>query len=64
MSDEKPIDQLAVLRAQLDQNMALCPELARMARAIYDAFKAQEFTDSQALYLAAVQMLQNPGTAP
>jgi hypothetical protein len=66
MSDEKDqkLDQLAVLRAEIDQMAALAPELARVAHAWFDAFKEAGFDDKQALYLAASQVLQNPGTAP
>lgn len=59
-----PLDELAMLRAQLDQAIALAPELARAARGYFAAFAACGFTDKQALYLAAAQLLQNPGAAP
>lgn len=57
-------DNLAALRAQMDQGLMLAPELARATRAWYDAFLAQSFGDSQALYLAAVQLVQHPGRCP
>jgi hypothetical protein len=64
-SDEPdPLDQLAVVRAEIDQLQALAPEGARVARAWYDAYRNQNFTDRQALYLAAAQVLQNPGVPP
>lgn len=59
-----PADPLAILRAQLDQGIALAPELARGVRAYYDAFTQQGFEDKQAMYLTACQMLQTPGPPP
>lgn len=57
-------DQLAVLRARLDQAIALAPELARAARGFYLAFKTVGFSDAQALYLTAVQVLSDVTLAP
>ena len=62
--DTDPADQLAILRAQIDQMVALAPELARSAKGCFDAFQAEGFSERQALYLAAAQMLQNPGAPP
>ena len=61
---EDPEDPLPALRAQMDQMLMLAPELARAARAFFDAYKAQGFEDKQALYLTAAQLLQDPGTPP
>jgi hypothetical protein len=61
---DEPIDQLAVLRAQLDQMIAIMPEMARTAWAWFGVFQGEGFSDKQALYLTACQMIQNPGTAP
>lgn len=63
MTDE-PIDQLAVLRAELDQLVAMMPEIARAARAYFAAFRKEGFDDKQALYLTAVEVVQNPGVPP
>lgn len=60
-NDPDALDQLAVLRAQMDQALGLAPELVRAYRAYFNEFTAQGFTESQALYLSAAQMLQNPG---
>lgn len=62
--DQEPIDHLAILRAALDQALALAPELARTYRAYFEALQAVGFDDRQALYLTACQALQNPGTPP
>lgn len=64
MSDDEPTDPLPALRAEIDQMVMLAPELARNVRGFYDAFKAEGFTDTQALYLAAVQLTQGAGKAP
>ena len=64
-SDERiPEDLLVVLRAQIDQMAMLAPEMARSTRDWFDAFTSVGFTDSQALYLTAVQLKDNPGKAP
>lgn len=63
MADE-PEDPLPDLIASLDQLLALAPELARTYRGYYEAFMARGFSDSQALYLSACQVLQTPGKAP
>jgi len=59
-----PADQLAALRASIDQMTAVAPELVRAARGWFDAFQGQGFSERQALYLTATQMLQSPGVAP
>lgn len=64
MSDDQPHDPLIALRAQLDQAIAMAPELARTTRGYVDAYLAEGFTERQALYLATAQILQHPGTAP
>ena len=64
MSDFHADDPLVVLRAEIDQMIALAPEVARAARGMFQAFKAEGFTDSQALYLIAVQLKDTPGKAP
>jgi len=58
------LDQLAVLRAQMDQLVKLAPEIARCARAWMDAFRGEGFDDKQALWLAVCELLQNPGAPP
>lgn len=64
MARDDPEDPLPKLRAELDQMLMLAPEMARAARAWYEAYKGEGFEDSQALYLTAAQLLQNPGEAP
>jgi hypothetical protein len=65
MSDDiDPQDQLAALRATLDQAIASAPEIARDVHGYYQAFKAEGFSDPQALYLAVCTIQQKPGTAP
>lgn len=62
--DFTPEDPLPALRAEIDQSVAMAPEFARWARGQYDAFIAQGFNESQALYLTAVTIKDNPGKAP
>jgi hypothetical protein len=65
MDDHEPQDDpLVALRAGLDQAIAMAPEIARTARGFFNAFAAEGFTESQALYLAACQMHGKPGNAP
>jgi DNA polymerase IIIc chi subunit len=65
MSDDfSAQDQLVLLRAEVDQMIGLQPEIARLARATFKAFRSEGFTDNQALYLTAVQLKGNPGVAP
>jgi hypothetical protein len=59
-----PDDPLPKLRAELDQTIALAPEIARVAFGFYAAFLTEGFNASQALYLTVGQLHQNPGTAP
>jgi hypothetical protein len=61
---ENPVDPLVVLRAEIDQMVALAPEVARTARGLFDAFVKEGFTEKQALYLTAAEILQSPGTPP
>lgn len=64
MPEEDPRDQLAAMRAAFDQAVASAGEIARITRGYYDAFRAEDFTDQQALYLAVCTLQQKPGTAP
>ena len=61
---EDPRDGLAALCAELDQAIMLAPEQARLARAMFDAYAEQGFSDQQALYLTAAQIVRDPGVAP
>lgn len=61
---DDPVDHLHALRAGLDQVIAVAPEIARTAKGYHEAFTAEGFSNSEALYLAACQLLQKPGTAP
>jgi hypothetical protein len=40
-------DPLPLLRAQFDQALAMALEVARVARGLYDAFKAAGFSDAE-----------------
>lgn len=57
-------DPLHVLRAELDQALAQAPELARMTRGFFDAYRGENFSEAQSLYLTVTQIQQHPGTAP
>ena len=61
---DPPEDPLPALIAALDQVLAMAPQLARVARGTFEAFTEAGFTESQALYLTAVQLQSDPGTAP
>ncbi len=62
--DDHDVDPLVRLRAELDQAVAMAPELARTARGYYEAFGAEGFSERQALFLTIAELLQNPGVAP
>lgn len=62
--DINPEDPLPALRAEIDQMLAMAPELTRTYRSYFEAFTDKGFSESQALYLTAAQVLQNPGKAP
>lgn len=57
-------DPLPQIRADIDQAIATIPELVPLAKAWYDGFVDQGFSDRQALYLTACQMHSSPGNAP
>lgn len=59
--DFSPDDQLAVLRAQLDQAEMLFPLVGNVAKAYFDAMVAIGFNETQALYLTAAQLHSTPG---
>jgi hypothetical protein len=59
--DFSPDDQLALLRAQLDQAEMLFPLIGGVAKAFFDAMSAVGFNETQALYLAAAQLHSTPG---
>jgi hypothetical protein len=62
--DDAPADPLIALQAEIDQMLALAPELARVARGAFDAYQGEGFTANQALYLTAAQLHSSPGDAP
>ena len=67
MADEpelNPEDPLPALVAAVDQAGATAGMLARLAGAHFEAFKEAGFSESQALYLTAAQIIQDPGQAP
>ena len=59
--DDEAADWLASLRADIDQIVASAPELARIYRGLFDAFRRGGFTEGQALYLAVSHF---KGTGP
>jgi hypothetical protein len=62
--DEDPVDPLPQLRAEMDQMIAIMPEIARTGFNWYRAFMGEGFSDTQALYLTACELIQHPGKAP
>lgn len=64
MSDFSPEDPLPALQAAIDQMVANAPLLAGAAWGVFQAFAAEGFTESQAIYLTAVQLKDSPGKAP
>lgn len=63
MSDDQH-DPLPAMLASLDQALAMAPQIARIYRAMYDAFVAEGFTESQALWLAFAQVNASAGDPP
>ena len=66
MTDDQniPEDPLPAMIAALDQSLSVLPHLAHATWRCFEAYKAEGFTDSQAVYLAACQMHGGPGEAP
>lgn len=62
--DFSPEDPLPALRAEVDQAVAMSPELARMAGGLFRAFAEEGFSERQALYLTACHLHSSPGNAP
>jgi hypothetical protein len=56
-------DPLPAMRAELDQALMMAPEVARMARGLFEAFQTEGFDSKQVLYLTACQVLDKPGYA-
>jgi hypothetical protein len=56
-----PIDGLAVLKAELEQVAMHMPLIAENARQWFKAFQDEGFTEKQALYLTAVEIIRSPG---
>lgn len=54
-------DPLVRQRAEIDQALANCGELARAIRGIYESLVSEGFNESQALYLTVVQAGFGPG---
>lgn len=63
MSDEE-FDPLVQQRAAIDQALAEAPELARAIRGVFMVFKAEGFSNSEALYLTALQFKESPLSPP
>lgn len=53
---DDPIDPLPGMIAEIDQALEMVPQLARWARAMFEAFQKEGFTDDQALKLTAWNM--------
>jgi hypothetical protein len=51
--EERPVDPLPALIAEIDQALKMAGEMARVSRAHYDAYREEGFSDKQALYLTA-----------
>jgi hypothetical protein len=64
MNDSTPDDPLPALIAMIDQLVATAPQIARAARGLFDAFEAEGFGASQALYLTVTQLKDVPGPPP
>lgn len=64
MDDFTPDDPLPALQAEVDQMAAMAPMIAGAAKAYFEAFTAEGFGESQALYLTISQIHSNPGKAP
>jgi hypothetical protein len=62
MPELGPKDGLAVLRAKLEQFKMDMPILADIYWAAYASLREVGFSEAQATYLAAAQVLQTPGT--
>lgn len=54
--DDVPQDPLPALIAGIDQAIAMVPQLARYARALFDGLVDEGFTEAQALHLTANQI--------
>lgn len=62
--DPTPEQILAAQAAAREQALASAPQLGRAARTIFDAFEAEGFSGSQALYLTGVVMSEPDFDAP
>jgi hypothetical protein len=62
--DFDSVDPLPLLQSQIDQMLAMSPELARAAWGTFNAYLAEGFSANQALYLTAVGLQESPGNAP
>lgn len=61
---EEGFDPLVQRRAAIDQALAEAGELARVFKGVFESFKEEGFTDSQALYLTAIQFKESPLSPP
>jgi len=69
MSERTPEDRKRLNEALDKMDMPASPvnpmeEAGQGWRACYDLFRAAEFSDAQALYLAAVMITGHPGSPP
>lgn len=62
--DTDPIDPMPGVMAALDQVLALASEMARITRGLFDAYKAEGFSDQQAAYFTVCQIQQGAGPPP
>lgn len=62
--DPTPEQILAAQRASQEQALASAPQLGKAARTVFNAFEAEGFSPSQALYLTGVVMSEPDFLAP
>jgi hypothetical protein len=60
----QPDDPLPGMIAEIDQLVAVAPQLARAVHGIYSAYRDQGFSDAQAIYLVAATISDNPLDPP
>lgn len=57
-----PEDPLPKLLAEIDQALAIAPQLARIAFGYHAAFQKEGFSARESLYLVACQLHSDPGS--
>lgn len=56
-----PEDPLPKLLAEIDQALAMAPQLAKVAYGYHRAFQQEGFASKESLYLVACQLHSDPG---